>query len=229
MKRKHLSVVYLLILTIGTILSLYMPKEEQANAMVETVVIPKEAIRLRILANSDRSEDQAVKRAIRDAVNTDITEWVKDLTSLEEARQVIQAHLPEIEQKAAQKLEEYNLTQSVKVEFGKANFPTKLYGQYLYPAGEYEAIVITLGEGKGANWWCVLFPPLCFLDFSSGTAVSEGSFEDDSSSIEESQPLQNSKETTSSQENADKTIYVSQDEQPIEKKFFLIELFKSLF
>jgi stage II sporulation protein R len=67
----------------------------------------------------------------------------------------------------------------VKVDFGQAEFPTKLYGQYLYPAGEYEAVIITLGEGDGANWWCVLFPPLCFLDFSNGTAVSQSPIVED--------------------------------------------------
>ncbi|MEH7280107.1 stage II sporulation protein R, partial [Bacillus toyonensis] len=50
-------------------------------------------------------------------------------------------------------------------------FPTKVYGNFIYPAGEYEAVLITIGKGEGANWWCVLFPPMCFLDFSSGTAV----------------------------------------------------------
>ena len=62
----------------------------------------------------------------------------------------------------------------MNVKFGKVQFPTKLYGQFLYPAGEYQAILITLGSGEGANWWCVLYPPLCFLDFSNGVAVSDG-------------------------------------------------------
>ncbi|WP_420812878.1 stage II sporulation protein R [Peribacillus acanthi] len=266
--KKYLSAFYLVLLTMGTILSLYMPKEERANAMEETVVIPKEAIRLRILANSDNHEDQEVKRAIRDAVNADITEWVKDLTSLEDARTVIQNHLPEVEKRAMEKLQEYELNQSVKVSFGKANFPTKLYGQYLYPAGEYEAIVITLGEGKGANWWCVLFPPLCFLDFSSGTAVTQGSFEDDetavienvdkavdTSEIEEATPVTNGQEDTfeieantpvandgvdyepevmeenqnAESQNTDSKVFVQESSQPMERKFFLIELFKDIF
>ena len=109
---------------------------------------------------------------IRDEVNANITNWVAELTSLEAARQVLKSKLPDVQQIAQKYVEERGLQQEVKVEFGKASFPTKLYGQYLYPAGEYEAIVITLGEGSGANWWCVLFPPLCFLDFSNGTAVS---------------------------------------------------------
>lgn len=179
MNKKYLSIAYLLILTIGTILSLYMPKVESAAKAEETVVIPKEAIRLRILANSDQKEDQDVKRLIRDKVNQNITGWVKDLTSMEEAKKVIQSHLPEIQKTVEQTMVEQGLNQTVKVEFSKAKFPTKLYGQYLYPAGEYEAIVITLGKGEGANWWCVLFPPLCFMDFSNGTAVGMSPYKEE--------------------------------------------------
>ncbi|CAN7347834.1 stage II sporulation protein R [Peribacillus frigoritolerans] len=178
MKTKHLAIIYLLILTIGTIVSIYMPKAEMVGAE-DTKVIPDEAIRLRILANSDAEEDQAVKRLIRDEVNEDITKWVEELTSLDEARDVITSHLPDIQATAEAVIKEQGLEQSVKVDFGQAEFPTKLYGQYLYPAGEYEAVIITLGEGDGANWWCVLFPPLCFLDFSNGTAVSQSPIVED--------------------------------------------------
>lgn len=178
MKTKHLAIIYLLILTIGTIVSIYMPKAEMVGAE-DTKVIPDEAIRLRILANSDAEEDQAVKRLIRDEVNEDITKWVAELTSLDEARDVITSHLPDIQATAEAVIKEQGLEQSVKVDFGQAEFPTKLYGQYLYPAGEYEAVIITLGEGDGANWWCVLFPPLCFLDFSNGTAVSQSPIVED--------------------------------------------------
>lgn len=177
MKRKYLAIIYLLLLSIGTILSLYIPKNEvTAN---DAVVIPSDAIRLRILANSDSAEDQALKRLVRDEVNKEITKWVSELTSKEEAREVIQDGLPEIEKIAEKVVAEQNSDQDVKVEFGQVEFPTKLYGEFLYPAGKYEAILITLGEGTGANWWCVLFPPLCFLDFSNGVAVSEGFDEKD--------------------------------------------------
>jgi stage II sporulation protein R len=163
---------YLVVLSLGTILSLYMPKTEVAAK--ESIVIPGEAIRLRILANSDFESDQAIKRKVRDAVNAQITLWVQDLTSMEKARTVLTSKLPEIQAIAEKTVREQGSDQSVKVEFGKVQFPTKLYGQFLYPAGEYQAILITLGKGEGANWWCVLYPPLCFLDFSNGVAVSEG-------------------------------------------------------
>lgn len=171
MKKKLIS-SYLILLSLATIFNLYIPKNEVTAK--EDVVIPNEAIRLRILANSDSKHDQQLKRKVRDAVNLEITKWVQDLTSIEEARTVIKGHLPEIQKIAEQVVADENETQAVTATFGKVQFPTKLYGQFLYPAGEYEAILITLGDGKGANWWCVLFPPLCFLDFSNGVAVSDG-------------------------------------------------------
>jgi stage II sporulation protein R len=169
---KTLALAYVLILSIGTILSLYIPKNEVTAS--EAIVIPKEAIRLRILANSDSESDQALKRLVRDEVNANITKWVQELTDINEARNMLQAKLPEIKAISEAVVKREGSSQTVNIEFGKVQFPTKLYGQFLYPAGEYEAILITLGEGKGANWWCVLFPPLCFLDFSNGVAVSDG-------------------------------------------------------
>ncbi|MDQ0218521.1 stage II sporulation protein R [Peribacillus cavernae] len=204
MNKKYLSIAYLLILTIGTILSIYMPKVESAAKTEETVIIPKEAIRLRILANSDKKADQDVKRLIRDEVNQNITGWVEDLTSLKEAKKVIKSHLPDIQQTAEKIVDEQGIDQKVKVNFGKAEFPTKLYGQYLYPAGEYEAIVITLGKGEGANWWCVLFPPLCFLDFSNGTAVSKSPYEEE-----------NTNEIHSEQQNGEKKNAIKEDEAKV--------------
>ncbi|XXM72834.1 stage II sporulation protein R [Lysinibacillus sphaericus] len=176
MKTKHAVLFYILILTLGTIVSLYIPKQEITTAQ-EPMVIPQEAIRLRILANSDLEIDQNVKRLVRDEVNKEITKWVGNLTSQEEAKKIIKAGLPELQTIAENVVGAEGLDQEVKIDFGKVQFPTKLYGEYLYPAGEYEAVLITLGKGEGANWWCVLYPPLCFLDFSTGNAVRSPGFE----------------------------------------------------
>lgn len=138
----------------------------------EPVVIPKEAIRLRILANSDSKEDQELKRKVRDEVKAQIDGWVEDLKSFEDARRIIQGRIPELEQTVANTLKREGSKDTFTVRFNKhIKFPTKVYGNFIYPAGEYEAVLVTIGKGEGANWWCVLFPPMCFLDFSSGTAV----------------------------------------------------------
>lgn len=139
----------------------------------EYQVIPDEAIRLRILANSDDEEDQVVKRIVRDRVNQEINKWVEELESIEAARQIIQKRLPIIRDIVEQALLDENVTTNYQVDYDNdVQFPAKVYGNNVYPAGEYEAILITLGKGEGANWWCVLFPPLCFLDFSNGTTVA---------------------------------------------------------
>jgi stage II sporulation protein R len=212
MKKKTIVWAYLIVLSLGTILSLYIPKNEVTAK--EAVTIPGEAIRLRILANSDKGSDQELKRQVRDALNAKITVWVQDLTSIDDARTVIQSKLPEIQATAESVVKQQGANQAVKVKFDKVQFPTKLYGEFLYPAGEYEAILITLGEGKGANWWCVLFPPLCFLDFSNGIAVSKG-FED--------------KKQEKTEAKKDAPTYTKEDEQPVKAKLFVVEIWKNLF
>lgn len=182
MKKQTQAIIFLLLILIGANLIQIFDR-----AIVEAegpVVIPDEAIRLRILANSDSNEDQALKRKVRDAVNAEITKWVKDLTSIETARTLIDSRVPEIEKIAYQVLEQEGSNQTVHVDFDNVNFPTKIYGNFIYPAGQYEAILITLGNGEGANWWCVLFPPLCFLDFSNGDAVKQADEEAEGTAAE---------------------------------------------
>ena len=141
---------------------------------VQFQVIPDEAIRLRILANSDNDEDQEVKHIIRNEVNDQISGWVEHLTSIEAARDIIKSRLPEITETVENVLEQLNSPHAVEVDYGEnITFPLKLYDSFIYPPGEYEAVLITIGEGKGSNWWCVLFPPLCFLDFSNGSTVAD--------------------------------------------------------
>lgn len=162
----------------------YEEQQHIAEATFHHTVSEEEAIRLRILANSDSIKDQALKREIRNAVNEQITEWVSTIENIDEAKEVIQNHLPEIEQIVAELLDETNTNQSFQVEFNKVEFPTKLYGDLVYPAGVYDAILITLGEGKGENWWCVLFPPLCFIDYENSEAMKETDETDEQKEVE---------------------------------------------
>ncbi|MDC3416749.1 stage II sporulation protein R [Aquibacillus salsiterrae] len=175
----------------------------------EFQVIPDEAIRLRILANSDSDDDQTLKRQVRDEVNKEITKWVKEIDNIEEARQIIEERISDVEVIVGEVLKEKGIDQSYQVEYGKnIKFPTKVYDTYVYPAGEYEAILITLGDGKGANWWCVLFPPLCFLDFSNGTTVAD----------DDKQEGQEANETKEVANQAD-------DEKEVKFKFFFMKWF----
>lgn len=219
MKKQALVLIYILLLLIGGLLTAFdSPTEARGNTGV--VVIPNEAIRLRILANSDSEKDQQLKRKIRDAINGEVSTWVQDVTSIDKARQIIRKRLPEIETIVQTVLEEENRQQSFTVDFNIVQFPTKLYGNYLYPAGNYEAILVTLGEGKGANWWCVLFPPLCFLDFSNSEAVrAEEANRDDQELNTEKELKVVEKLVTREEENSSQ----------VEVKFFLVEWFTNLF
>ncbi|WP_439744293.1 stage II sporulation protein R [Bacillus pseudomycoides] len=202
---KKQAIAYFLLLLIGAQLLVqfgYMKVDAKGKT-----VIPKEAVRLRILANSDSKEDQALKRKVRDEVKTQIDGWVADLKSFEDARRVIQSHIPEIEKTVANTLKREGSKESFQVTFSKnIKFPTKVYGNFIYPAGEYEAVLISIGKGEGANWWCVLFPPMCFLDFSSGSAVKKEEHVVKAESMDEEEQLvkiQGEKEEVSEKQNQD--------------------------
>ncbi|KAB2393157.1 MULTISPECIES: stage II sporulation protein R [Bacillus cereus group] len=215
---KKQVIAYLLILLIGAQLLVqfgYMKADAKGPS-----VIPKEAVRLRILANSDSDKDQALKRKVRDEVKAQIDGWVADLTSFEEARKVIQSHIPEIEKTVENTLKREGSKDSFQVKFSKnVKFPTKVYGNFIYPAGEYEAVLITIGEGGGANWWCVLFPPMCFLDFSSGTAVRKEEHVVKAESPEEEQVKQLDEEVIDKEEKkVDKVKETKAVKQEVVKK-----------
>lgn len=147
-------------------------------------VIPDEAIRLRILANSDEEADQRIKYLVRDIVSDQIDDWVGHMSDIDEARNYIESHAQELLGLIKDHLKREKIDQSVQLSYNrKVSFPMKLYDKVLYPAGDYEAILITLGEGSGANWWCVLFPPLCFLDFDKGATIAEEAKEEEGEKI----------------------------------------------
>ncbi|GGA12497.1 stage II sporulation protein R [Paenibacillus marchantiophytorum] len=166
------SFKHLLFVAFALIVMITCWESNRTNAAVIAPTIPEESIRLRILANSDSAQDQALKREIRDAIIARMETWVVGPQSLDEARAVVNAHLAEFDTLVGQMIEARGYTYSHTVELGKVPFPTKMYGNQVYPAGEYEALRVTIGSGEGQNWWCVLFPPLCFVDSVSGEAVA---------------------------------------------------------
>ncbi len=171
MVKRH-SFKHLLIVAFALIMLIVCWESNRTNAAVITPAIPQESIRLRILANSDTAQDQALKREIRDAIVARMQEWVTGPHTIEEARAVVNARLPELHQLVGRMIAERGYRYEHTVELGIVPFPTKMYGNQVYPAGDYEALRVTIGEAKGQNWWCVLFPPLCFVDSVSGEAVA---------------------------------------------------------
>ena len=121
-------------------------------------------IRIHVLASSNSDTDQQLKLKVKDDVIRYLQPALKQSDSLAESRRIILSSLPQIEQTALQTLQQNGCKDTVTLQYGYFDFPVKYYGSFSLPAGNYEALRILIGEGKGRNWWCVLFPPLCFTD-----------------------------------------------------------------
>ncbi|MBP2653078.1 MAG: stage sporulation protein [Firmicutes bacterium] len=135
------------------------------------VAKPEGIIRLHILANSDSPKDQALKLKVRDAVVAYLTPKMSKVYDPVEARSIIGDNREEILRIARIIIDENGADYPVIIETGWFDFPIRSYGTVVVPAGKYEAVRILIGAAAGKNWWCVLFPPLCFVDGSGGVAV----------------------------------------------------------
>ena len=132
---------------------------------------PDQLIRFHVLANSDSEQDQALKRAVRDAILKKVSPWLAVSQSLDESRQILKRVRPDMEEIGRSVVKAWGKDYTIHTEYGHFSFPTKSYGSLVLPAGDYEALRVMIGEGRGSNWWCVLFPPLCFVDIDHSTAV----------------------------------------------------------
>ena len=119
-------------------------------------------LRIHIRAHSNADGAQAVKYLVRDAVVEYLTPIVADCETKEKAAHQMQASLNDIERVSNGVLQAYGLSYLARASMRREVFPTRVYGEYTLPAGEYTALIIELGEGRGDNWWCVVYPPLCF-------------------------------------------------------------------
>ena len=126
--------------------------------------IAKKVLRLHIIANSDSAKDQNLKLFVRDQILHSLQNDMKEVHSATEAKKVTQKHLTQIQTAAQKALVSKHCNASVKVVVGKRYFPVKQYGDLTFPAGTYDALCIEIGKADGHNWWCVLFPSLCFVD-----------------------------------------------------------------
>lgn len=126
--------------------------------------IASQVIRLHVVANSDTKEDQALKLQVRDSIIHSLQEQLSNSHSVQEARNTILSRIPEIEKKAQDTITREGFSYPVKVTLGNRYFPIKDYGDLRFPAGNYEALCVSIGAASGHNWWCVLFPSLCFVD-----------------------------------------------------------------
>lgn len=157
---KRIALIALFGLT--AVLMFFYHREVKSQKMQKEIA--KEILRLHVVANSDNEEDQKLKMEVKETVVTYLRGRMSDATSVKEAREEIRKHLPEIEQIAKEKMQTEGFEYEAKAELCECYFPIKQYGDLTFPAGEYEALRVNLGESSGKNWWCVMYPSLCFVD-----------------------------------------------------------------
>ena len=180
------------------------------NAVSED--ISDSLFRLHVIANSDSDEDQALKYKVRDAILDYMDDITANCTSKEEVISLANDHKEEMCNVAKETISANGYDYDVSIEIGNFEFPTKQYGDISLPAGYYDAVRVKIGEASGQNWWCVMFPPLCFVDVTSGVVPNE------------------SKEIIKENLNNDEEYSIISDKEDagIQFKFSLIEFFKNI-
>ena len=142
-----------------------------SDVLAKNLMIPNDAIRIRIIPNSNSAFDQDIKSKVKDKLEITMYDLLKGAESSEEAKEIIENNLELVDKDVKNILSEENYNKGYKINFGMNYFPSKEYKGVKYEEGYYESLVITLGKGEGDNWWCVLFPPLCLIEGEEDTEV----------------------------------------------------------
>ena len=196
--------VILILLSLFILISAISYVDAVSNNIADSV------FRLHVIANSNSKEDQELKLKVRDELLSYMNIISKDSTSKQEAMQIANEHKEEFTQIAEKVIKENGYNYTVNVQVGKADFPTKYYGDITLPAGTYDALKVQIGEAKGQNWWCVMFPPLCFVDVSTGIV-----------------PDNSKQELKQSLDNEEYDLISKTDNNEISFKFKIVELFQN--
>ena len=184
------------------------------NADRELADVTDKLVRLHIIANSDSVEDQDLKRKVRDEVIKQMSPKFEGLKDLNQVKQVIADNVGLIENIAAKVVADNRKGYGVKALLGNFDFPTKSYGNLTLPAGNYQALKIVLGNGEGQNWWCVMFPPLCFIDIAHGVVPT--------------QTIDELKKSLNEDEYRLLTAAKTDEDIPFKLKFKIVEIAKSM-
>ena len=182
--------------------------------------IKDKLIRFHVIANSDTEEDQALKLKVRDVVIEELSIRMQEAKNLEEAKTILESNIDEVNLIAQKVIEDNKYDYSVKTMLSNENFPDKIYGDYLFPQGNYKAFRVIIGEGSGQNWWCVMFPPLCFVD-ETKDVVDNDKLQENIDKIEDNDEEDIEKDEEKSKEDKSKKKIIF--------KFKFIEKLKELF
>ena len=204
--RKKLK--FILILTILFSIYVFVCAYSYVSAVSED--LSSSVFRLHILANSNSEEDQNLKYKVRDNLLEYMNEICANCSTKDEVIEIAQNNLENFKQIAKDTIISEGYSYDVSVEIGNFDFPTKTYGDISFPAGYYDALRVKIGNAEGQNWWCVMFPPLCFIDSTTGVVSDE------------------SKETLQENLSSENYQIISDtDNSSITFKFKLIELFEN--
>ena len=161
---------YLLLLIVSVaflLLSAYSYVNAVSNNLADSV------FRLHVIANSDSEEDQNLKYKVRDSLIEYMNTLTNNMNTKDEVIQIAKEHIQDFKNIAQNVVKENGNDYEVNIEIGNFSFPTKTYGDISFPAGFYDALKVEIGKAEGQNWWCVMFPPLCFVDVTSGVVPEE--------------------------------------------------------
>ncbi len=205
--KKNLKCIFILFI----LLSIYVFICAYSFVSAVSTNLSDSVFRLHVIANSDSEEDQKLKYTVRDALLEYMNDLSSNCSSKQEVISIANQHLDEFQKIAEDTIKQQGFDYSVSIEIGNFKFPTKTYGDISFPSGFYDALKVKIGESNGQNWWCVMFPPLCFVDPTNGIVSDD------------------SKETL--QENLSeeeyKIISDSNDSGSITVKFKIIEFFEN--
>ncbi|ERI94837.1 stage II sporulation protein R [Clostridiales bacterium oral taxon 876 str. F0540] len=213
MKKMVCIIICLTILFLG-ILNNFSVKGSTVSIQGE---LEQKLIRFHVIANSDSVEDQALKLKVRDKVLEYISPKLKKSKSIEESREIIKSNDAAIKKIAQDVIKKNGYSYTVQTKLSKENFPVKTYGNITLPSGEYEAYRILIGNASGQNWWCVMFPPLCFIDITKGEV-----------SYKETEKAMKTVLTEKEYEAIDNTQSPNDNNNKIIVKFKIVELFNKL-
>lgn len=204
MKNLKSWIILIILICIYTFVCAYSYVQAISSDLKDSV------FRLHVIANSDSEEDQNLKYVVRDNLLEYMNELCKDCSNKKEAIEIANLNRDEFKRIAEETVKNEGFSYSVNVEIGEFDFPTKTYGDIALPAGLYDALKVEIGQAQGHNWWCVMFPPLCFVDISSGTVPDS------------------SKEVLEEELSDEEFALISEkDDSNVKFKFKLLELFSN--
>jgi stage II sporulation protein R len=207
--------IFCFLLGIIAIVNLYFFVGAKQVKSDEEIVkdISEKLIRFHVIANSDEEADQQLKIKVKDNIINYIFPKLKDSKSIDESREILRDNNKQILKIAEKTIKENGYNYTVNSTLDRENFPEKNYGNITLPQGEYEAYRVIIGSGQGKNWWCVMFPPLCFVDVTKGQ-VSDKETEETMKRV-----LDDDEYTEISNKN---------DKNKIKIKFKIVEIIKDL-